>query len=302
MSSRNSSIPSWYMHNNDQGPGMSIEHAWSQQKITVLFISIRKIISKKLVGDFRDGLQKHMCGNMKASSARSLVSQNMPRHTVSEDLKTFIPALHHDGYKIQQICDILTVKKSLIYKTLALFSNCGVVSNPHKYSHISGHPRSRSQADLNFVQATVDHRPTIYLNELQQELFSKCGVQVSISTLTRAVKWLHITHKIVTAPALERNEVLRALYMNRVSAEVPDVNMLLLSMSLPRMSGHHSANMVELERARHVFSASASSEASTAPYFPFSYSTASLHMTSLKALSQASISYNSSKITLYVSL
>ena len=47
----------------------------------------------------------------------------MPQHTVSEDLKIFIPALHHDGYEIQQICDILMVKKSLIYKTLAFFLN-----------------------------------------------------------------------------------------------------------------------------------------------------------------------------------
>jgi transposase len=127
----------------------------------------------------------------------------MPLHAVSEDLKTFIPALHHDGYEIQQICDILTIKKSLVYKTLALFSNHGVISNPHKYSHISGHPHILSQADLNFVQAVVDHHPTIYLDELQQELFSKHGVLVSLSTLARAVKRLHITHKIVTAPALE---------------------------------------------------------------------------------------------------
>ena len=87
----------------------------------------------------------------------------MPQHTVSEDLKIFIPALHHNGYEIQQICDILMVKKSLIYKTLAFFSNHGVVSNSHKYSHISGRPCILSQADLNFVQAVIDHRPTIYV-------------------------------------------------------------------------------------------------------------------------------------------
>lgn len=120
----------------------------------------------------------------------------MPRHTVSEDLKVFIPALHHDRYKIQKICDILAVKKSLVYKTLALFSNHGVVSNPHKYSHISGRPRILSQADLNFLRASIDHRSTIYLDELQQELFSKHGVQASLSTLTRAVKRLHLTHKL----------------------------------------------------------------------------------------------------------
>ena len=151
----------------------------------------------------------------------------MPRHTVSGDLKVFIPALHHDRYKIQKICDILPVKKSLVYKTLALFLNHGVVSNPHKYSHISGHPHILSQADLNFLRASIDHRSTIYLDELQQELFSKRGIQASLSTLTWAVKRLHLTHKIVSAPALERNVVLHALYMNCIGAEVPNPNMLL---------------------------------------------------------------------------
>ena len=67
----------------------------------------------------------------------------------------------------------------------------------------------------------------MYLDELQQELFLKHGVLTFLSRLTWAVKRLHITHKIFTAPAQERNKVLRALYMNHIGAEVPDANMLL---------------------------------------------------------------------------
>ncbi|KIK76087.1 hypothetical protein PAXRUDRAFT_170949 [Paxillus rubicundulus Ve08.2h10] len=112
----------------------------------------------------------------------------MPQHTISEALKACILSLHHDGYKIQHICDILAVKKSFVYKTLALFSNHGVVSNPHKYSHISSRPRILSQADLCFLQASIDHCSTVYLDELQQELFLKHSVHASLLTLIRAIK------------------------------------------------------------------------------------------------------------------
>ncbi|KAF8836896.1 hypothetical protein BDN67DRAFT_875818, partial [Paxillus ammoniavirescens] len=76
-----------------------------------------------------------------------------------------------------------------------------------------GHPHILSQADLIFLQALIDHRHTLYLNKLHQELFIKRGVQASISTLAHAVKRLHVTQKVVMAPALEQSEELRALYM-----------------------------------------------------------------------------------------
>ncbi|KAF8837049.1 hypothetical protein BDN67DRAFT_909967 [Paxillus ammoniavirescens] len=96
-----------------------------------------------------------------------------PRNVVSEDLKARIPALYHHGYSVQKICNILALKKSLVYNTLALFSKYGVVNNPHSRSCVSGRPRILSQADLIFLQALIDHRHTLYLDELQQGLFVK---------------------------------------------------------------------------------------------------------------------------------
>ncbi|KAF9232749.1 hypothetical protein BU15DRAFT_80887 [Melanogaster broomeanus] len=151
----------------------------------------------------------------------------MPSYNISKDLNARIPALHHDSYSVQQICDLLAIKKTLVYKTLSLFSNYGLVSNPYRYSRVGRHPRLLSQSNLVFIQTVIDHSHTIYLDELQQELFAKQGVHASLSTLARAVKQLHITRKVVTAPALERNKELHALYMNRIGAEVPDPNSLV---------------------------------------------------------------------------
>ncbi|KIK91759.1 hypothetical protein PAXRUDRAFT_148767 [Paxillus rubicundulus Ve08.2h10] len=72
--------------------------------------------------------------------------------TVSDDLKSQIPALYHDvSYNTQKICDILAVKKILTYKTLTLFLQYGVINNPHKCSCIGGHLFILSQSHHIFV-------------------------------------------------------------------------------------------------------------------------------------------------------
>ena len=73
----------------------------------------------------------------------------------------------------------------------------------------------------------MKHRGLLYLNELQCELWVKCGVDTSLSTLTRALQQLGISHKIVSAHVSEWNNEVRALYMNRIAKEAPDANMLM---------------------------------------------------------------------------
>ncbi|KIK90857.1 hypothetical protein PAXRUDRAFT_150972, partial [Paxillus rubicundulus Ve08.2h10] len=118
------------------------------------------------------------------------------------------------------------------YKTLALFSNHGVVSNPHILS----------QADLHFLQASIDHCCTVYLDELQQELVLKWSFHASLSTLSQAMKQLHITHKIVAAPALDPEELdhnNHALYMNCIGAKVPDARHPLHHTSCSHTQWYH---------------------------------------------------------------
>ena len=53
------------------------------------------------------------------------------------------------------------------------------------------------------------------------------NVCTTLPTLTRAVEQLGVTRKAISARAAERNELSRALYMNRIAKEVPDPNMLV---------------------------------------------------------------------------
>ena len=68
---------------------------------------------------------------------------------------------------------------------------------------------------------------TIYLDEIQEELLTRHGVRVSIPTLTRTLRRLHLTNKDVSGRALERNDKQRAIFMNHIADIVTDPNMLM---------------------------------------------------------------------------
>ena len=151
----------------------------------------------------------------------------MPPHIVPNNTKVFIPTLYRDGHSIKEICGILGIKKSLVYKTLDFYRRYGVVYNPHTYTHAIGRRRILSLADTAFIRAMVQHRTNIYLDELQHELWDKRQVYATIPTLSQALKRLCLTRKSISFSASERNEDVRARYMNRIGADAPNANMLL---------------------------------------------------------------------------
>ncbi|KAF8555329.1 hypothetical protein OG21DRAFT_1571746, partial [Imleria badia] len=153
----------------------------------------------------------------------------MPGHrrTVSPNLKAQIPLLYHDNYSVKEICRILCIKKSLFYKTLSLYSRYGTVTNPSKYSLFTGCRRVFSTADITLISTIIQHHGTIYLDELQHELWAKHHKYAMPSTLLRALQCLCVTWKVVSCAAAERNEETHAIYMNCIAADVPDPNMLI---------------------------------------------------------------------------
>jgi len=151
----------------------------------------------------------------------------MPPKGASDDLKARVPVLYHEGYSVKDICYLLGIKKTLVYKVLNWYLLFGNVSNPYKYSCSVARPRALSPVDLTFISAVVNHRPSVYLDELQDELRLKRNIHTTLPTLSRALKQLGVTRKAISARASERNELSRALYMNRIAEEVPDPNMLV---------------------------------------------------------------------------
>ena len=63
----------------------------------------------------------------------------MPYHPVSKDLKACISMLGRDSYNVKDICNLLSIKKSLIYKTLDYDHHYGVLYN--LFAHKRGWPQ-----------------------------------------------------------------------------------------------------------------------------------------------------------------
>jgi transposase len=140
----------------------------------------------------------------------------------SRDIKARIPALHYElGYNVKKICKLLDIKKSLAYWTLQLHLHYGVTVNPHAGRR--GRHCNLTTTDHSFICALLDQQHTVYLDEIQEQLLSRCGVKVSIPTL----HCLHFTHKDVSRKALKCNDRDRAIYMNWIADLITDLNQLM---------------------------------------------------------------------------
>jgi transposase len=150
----------------------------------------------------------------------------MPPHFISRDLKARIPVLFYEqDFTVDQICVIMGVKKSLVYKSLQYFRTYGIAHNPH--AHKTGRNRTLSPADVKFIAALINQKHCIYLDVIQQELSDKRGCEVSVTTLLRTLRRLDFSRKSVSVRALERNEILRAAYMNQIADIVTNPDMLM---------------------------------------------------------------------------
>jgi transposase len=150
----------------------------------------------------------------------------MPSRSVSQDTKAQILVLvHQQGFSIMEVCNLLNLKKSLVYRTLRYARMYGVPYNP--YGHKPGRKRILSQGDVKFIVALLDRRHCLYIDEIQEHLNNERRVFVSIPTLLRTLQRLHYSRKGVSVRALERDNLLRSAFMNRVADEVSNPDMLM---------------------------------------------------------------------------
>jgi hypothetical protein len=82
---------------------------------------------------------------------------------------------------------------------------------------------------VDFIRALLSERHTLYLDEIQLELRRRRFVHVSIPTLVRTLRRIHFSSKAVSVKALERNDTLRAAFMNKIGAEVPNMDMVMFA-------------------------------------------------------------------------
>ncbi|KAF8222187.1 hypothetical protein L208DRAFT_1324036, partial [Tricholoma matsutake] len=137
-----------------------------------------------------------------------------------------IPVLYYEQhFAVKEICGILGIKKSLVYKSLDLYRTYGVAHNPH--SHNLGWKCLLTVTDTRFLYSLLAQRHCSYLDELQDELFEQCGVWTSTPTLLRTLHCLHFSRKCVSPHAIKCNDLQCSHFMLQIGMVVHHPDMIM---------------------------------------------------------------------------
>ncbi len=116
---------------------------------------------------------------------------------------------HH--ISIANIVSFAKCSERTVYTVLQHFCEYGVSKNP--FSNPREPPRLLDFEDVNYIRFLITADPCIYLDEIQDKLSSNRFVEPSIATLSRTLRQVALTHKIVASEALERDEMLRDIWI-----------------------------------------------------------------------------------------
>ncbi|KAJ8470028.1 hypothetical protein ONZ45_g16695 [Pleurotus djamor] len=160
---------------------------------------------------------------------RMIQAKNILRITgtngVTALFKNRIPILFFEQhFLVKQICEILGVSKTLAYSTLC---KSKLRARTSDQGSPMGRPRLLNTSHTNTIQALIELQHTIYLDEIQDKLAEIHGIHASIPTISRVIRRLNFTRKTTSARALERNELNRSIYMNRIAGLASDLDMLM---------------------------------------------------------------------------
>lgn len=134
----------------------------------------------------------------------------MPRHLSLQTRQSIVTWHEVHNYSVTEIARLAECSKRAVWDVLALYRKHGTVSNP--LARPRGRPRLLKADDLAYISNLIQHQPTLYLDEVQERVLRHRSINVSIATLSRALRRLALSHKSLTREALERNELLRATW------------------------------------------------------------------------------------------
>ena len=90
---------------------------------------------------------------------------------------------------MQEICKVLGIKKSLVYKTLQYVCRYGTAYN--LLARHAGRQRVLTGTVVDYLQALLAERPCLFVDEIQHDLAMTQGVAVSLTTLVRTLRHIH---------------------------------------------------------------------------------------------------------------
>ena len=111
---------------------------------------------------------------------------------------------------MRSVAETLNVSLGFVHHIVDLYRTYGQVTDPTAMPRRGR--RIVTTADEDFIRSLVRAQPSIYLDEIQQELESVLGLFVSIATISRTLARMEISKKSLSRRAAERNEELRTLW------------------------------------------------------------------------------------------
>ncbi|KII87547.1 hypothetical protein PLICRDRAFT_68675, partial [Plicaturopsis crispa FD-325 SS-3] len=95
---------------------------------------------------------------------------------LSEQLRERIVVWRYEHKKTaREIANLAGCSERTVYDVLRLHRTFGQATNP--YTRSRGRPRSLDQGDMDYIQSIVDANPTLYVDEIQESLFSVRGAE-----------------------------------------------------------------------------------------------------------------------------
>jgi transposase len=125
---------------------------------------------------------------------------------ISQQLREWMVAWRYKEHKkASEIALLAGCSESAVYQILRLHRDFGQVNNPYRRQR--GQPCTLEQGDIHYIHSILEANPTLYVDEIQQQLFEVWDVEVSIVTVFHALRRLAITHKHIAKEASERDEL-----------------------------------------------------------------------------------------------
>ena len=144
----------------------------------------------------------------------------MPK-AISDDLRWRIIWRHYfNQEEAEQVAKYFYVSVKTVKRLTILYNHTGNVA-PTTQKH--GPKRVLTEAEELTVLNCLLGNPGVYLEEVQQNLFDKCGTWVSKSTLCRGAKRMGLNRKKMRKIATQRSDITRASFMLQVETMHADM-------------------------------------------------------------------------------
>jgi transposase len=147
-----------------------------------------------------------------------------PRPKYHESVRKAVEDLLRAGAQSSEIEQSLRVSQPWVSELRKLIETFGTAIPPHP--SVQGRPRKIHTEAEEGILDFLDDNPTAYLDEIQDFLLTEYQITASVSTVSRCIKKLKLTHKKTTRTNTAQDDTLRARYFARITG-VP-VNRIII--------------------------------------------------------------------------